>query len=86
MLNSNKGNLYANISYPLSKGIIESTNNPSSSSPFFDNYEETILSMLIFYCKEFKNKTSIKTLLYEVNALLTGINSISDFHKLFMCI
>lgn len=78
------GNVFKNISYPLAERIIESTNNTTRGKPFFDNSEVSMLSMLIFYCDKMENKKTISEILYGVNTLLDNINSITDFHELFM--
>lgn len=80
-----KGHIYKNFNYSIAQRIIESTNNTiGGGDSFFDEAEETLLSMLIFYLKEVEKKEAISEVLLDVNNIFENINNIEDFHNLFM--
>lgn len=76
-------NVYEDIKYDLAEIMIKNTDKNRSSNEFFDRSEESLLSMLIFYCKEVKKKHRLGVIV-EVIFLLEDINNIEDFHNLFI--
>jgi hypothetical protein len=80
-----KAHVYESISHPLAKRIIKNMNDDGKiGNSFFNQYEEFILSMLMFYCQEVEGKKTISELLNGIIALLENINDIFNFHDLFM--
>lgn len=76
-------NVYEDIKYDLAEIMIKSTDKYRSNNKFFDRSEESLLSMLIFYCKEVKKKHRLEVIV-EVLFMLEDINNIEDFHNLFI--
>lgn len=81
-----KSEVYKNIDYLMAQRIIQSTNSDAmgGGNAFFDRAEESLLSMFIFYFKEVKKKETISEVLIGINTLFENINSIEDFHDLFV--
>lgn len=76
-------NVYEDIKYDLAEIMIKSTDKNRSSNEYFDRLEESLLSMLIFYCKEVKKKDRLGVIV-EVIFMIEDINNIGDFHNLFI--
>lgn len=76
-------NVYEDIKYDLAEIMIKSTDKNRSSNEYFDRLEESLLSMLIFYCKEVKKKHRLGVIV-DVIFMIEDINNIEDFHNLFI--